>query len=598
MKLMKKVGWGKTRIMRQMLTVSVICLLPLLVVGVFLLWNSGDLLNKHYLELLEADNRRVKAVLSETTRQAYSAAEQVWYDDNVAQLLKTDYTRGEEFIAAANSLTLLDNLVYQSKAYSKILIYTDNPTFTDYKQFRVVTEQIRQTDWYQRATESITPFWTSIGVENIPVQYSNLSLVRAINLPGCDYRAVAVLTLNDSYIRGSVDFGGGIDVISVDGGGVVYSSRSKWYGMPMPLPSDDSDSVFRYSGRQELDGREYFAVVSALQLYMTNSRLYVGTIESSGISNSRSLLTLWWSLLVLSLVIPLAALVFFVRYFAGRVSLLRAEIHKARSRNYDMVEKFSGNDELTEVYQDLCFMVADIKQMDARMYEAELNEKELRNTQQLMEYKMLASQINPHYLYNTLETIRMKALTAGDRPVADSIKLLGKTLHYVFENTGTAFTVLQKELDHVANYLSIQKLRFGDRINYEICISPEVDPETYPILPLLLQPVVENAVVHGLESISGVGILRISIERTENGHMQITVSDNGIGMTARELAEIREKLEQSGQTPQSGIALYNIRQRIRLRYGEGYGLTVESSQGEGTTVILDLPGNAAAQERV
>lgn len=597
MKLMKKVGWGKTRIMQQMLTVSIFCLLPLLVVGVFLLWNSGNILNKHYLELLEADNRRVKAVLSETTRQAYNAAERVWYDDDVARLLKTDYARGEEFIADANALTLLDNLVYQSTAYSRVLIYTDNPTITDHKQFRTVTQEIMQTDWYQRAVEGIAPFWASVTVENTPMQYSNLSLVRAINLPGCDYRAVAVLTLNDSYIRGSVDFGG-IDVVCVDGGDVVYSSRSKWYGMPMPLPSDDSDSFFRYSGRQELDGREYFAVVSTLQLYMTNSRLYVGTIDSSGVGNVRSLLTLWWSLMVLSLVVPLAALVFFVRYFAGRVSLLRAEIRKARSRNYDMVGKFSGSDELTEVYQDLCFMVADIKQMDARMYEAELNEKELRNNQQLMEYKMLASQINPHYLYNTLETIRMKALTAGDRPVADSIKLLGKTLHYVFENTGTAFTVLQKELDHVQNYLSIQKLRFGDRINYEICVSPEVDPEMYPILPLLLQPVVENAVVHGLESISGVGILRIAIDRTENGHMKITVSDNGIGMTPQELAEVRRKLEQSDTTPQSGVALYNIRQRIRLRYGEVYGLTVQSARGGGTTVILDLPGTVAAQEDV
>ena len=597
MKLMKKVGWGKTRIMKQMLAVSVICLLPLLVVGMFLLWNSGSLLTRHYLELLEADNRRVKSVLSETTRQAYSAAEQVWYDDDIAQLLKADYSRGEEFIGAANALTLLDNLVYQSNAYSRILIYTDNPTITDFKQFRRLTQQVTQTDWYRRAVESNTPFWTSITLENTPTQYSNLSLVRSISLPGCDYRAVAVLTLNDSYIRGSVDFGG-IDVISVDGGGVVYSSRSKWYGMPMPVPIDDTDSVFRYSGREKVDGRDYFAVVSTLQLYSTNSRLYVGTIDSSGVANVQGLLTLWWSLMVLSLVVPLAALVFFVRYFAGRVSLLRAEIRKARSRNYDMLGKFSGNDELTEVYQDLCFMVADIKQMDARMYEAELNEKELRNTQQLMEYKMLASQINPHYLYNTLETIRMKALTAGDRPVADSIKLLGKTLHYVFENTGTAFTVLQKELDHVKNYLAIQKLRFGDRINYEICVCPEVDPQSYPILPLLLQPVVENAVVHGLESISGVGILRIAIEKTENEHMQITVSDNGIGMTAQELTQIRQKLEQTNGTPQSGIALYNIHQRIRLRYGKAYGLTVESIQGKGTTVILDLPGSVAVQEPV
>lgn len=588
-----KFGWGRTRIMRQMLAVAVCCLLPLLAVGLFLLVNTGQNLNTHYLELLQADNRRVRAVMSELTRQAYSAAEQVWFDDDVVTLLKTDYPDRQDFINAAGSLSLMDNLVYQSKAYSRITVYTTNPTVSSYKQFRPVTEQIASTEWYRRALNQVGAFWASVTEENTAMQNSNLSLIRTINLPGSEYTAVMVLTLSDSYIRGNVDFGsGGIDMISVDDGSIVYSSRSSLIGQPMPLEIDRQETYYRYSGRTEWEERDYYCVVSTLELVSTRSKMYIGTIDRSGIDSRENLMKVWTVLLLISVLVPLAALVLFVRYFAGRVSLLRAEIRKARSRNYDMVGQFSGNDELTEVYQDLCFMVADIKQKDARMFQQELNEKELRNTQQLMEYKMLAAQINPHYLYNTLETIRMKALTGGDRPVADAIKLLGKTLHYVFENTGTTVTVLQRELDHVVNYLSIQKLRFGDRINYEISVSPEVDTQTYRILPLLLQPVVENAVIHGLEAISGQGFLHIRLEKSPEGHLRISVADNGIGMTAAELEELRQKLEHSSQPPQSGVALYNIRQRIRLRYGEEYGLTVESTEKEGTTVILELPGDS------
>lgn len=583
---MKKIRtWKKTKIMQRMLTVCIFSLLPLLIVGVVLLVNTGRMLNKHYLELLEADNRRVRLLLSEYTRQAYIDSGNIWFNDDLADILKEDYDSEAAFEAAANGLSLLDNLVYQTRAYYKVTIYTENSTIHNYKQFRTATQEVQQTPWYRQATSQAGAFWTSIRESNMLTRNSNLSLVRAIHLPGSDYRAVAVLTLSDSYIRGSLDFGGCIDVISVDEGDVVYSSRSSWYGEPIPVEIDYSDYYYRYSGRTELEGREYFAVVSTLRMYMTNSRMNIGTIHPSGVSNIRRIIGIWMAVLVMSLVVPLGILAVFLRHFSGRVALLRAEIRKARSRDYNMVEQFSGDDELTEVYRDLCMVVADIKQKDAKMYEAEL-----RNKQQRMEYKMLASQINPHYLYNTLETIRMKALTGGNREVAASIKLLGKTMHYVLENTGTEFTVLRRELDHVANYLSIQKLRFGDRINYSITVSGEVDPDRYPILPLLLQPVVENAVVHGLEGISGVGVLEIKIDRTAGGSLLVQVGDNGTGIPPQELERVQQMLRQTEQPPQLGVALYNIQQRIRLCYGEGYGVTVESEEGRGTSVILKLPG--------
>ena len=229
------------------------------------------------------------------------------------------------------------------------------------------------------------------------------------------------------------------------------------------------------------------------------------------------------------------------------------------------------------------------------MYEAELNEKELRNEQQIMEYKMLASQINPHFLYNALETIRMKAVTTGDKEVANAIKILGKTLRYVLENTGTSYTTLKKELDHIENYLAIQKLRFGKRINYRL-IMEDIRPEKFEILPLLLQPVVENAVVHGLESQDGNGQIEVSVSLLENEKMKITVSDNGRGMTEEELENIREKLATPDLALQSSIGLYNINQRIRLCYGQEYGMEIESRYGEGTQVILYLPAIAESTD--
>lgn len=124
---------------------------------------------------------------------------------------------------------------------------------------------------------------------------------------------------------------------------------------------------------------------------------------------------------------------------------------------------------------------------------------------------MLASQINPHFLYNTLETLRMKAFTAGDREVATGIKLLGKLLRYVLVNIGTTYTTLANELEHIDTYIKIQKIRFDDRVNYTLAVDDGIDTQEYMLLPLLLQPIVENAVVHGLEGVDGTGYIKIHI---------------------------------------------------------------------------------------
>jgi two-component system sensor histidine kinase YesM len=202
---------------------------------------------------------------------------------------------------------------------------------------------------------------------------------------------------------------------------------------------------------------------------------------------------------------------------------------------------------------------------------------------------MLASQINPHFLYNTLETIRMQALATGNMDVITSIKLLGKSMHYVLENTGTDFTTLAKELEYVEVYLSIQKLRFGDRINYSIKHPEDMDLDSYKILPLLLQPVVENAVIHGLERTITNGQIVITISKENNERLVIEITDNGQGINPDKLKELNDRMNSASLDSTASIGLYNINQRIKLLYGADYGITFTSRLHAGTTVILTIP---------
>lgn len=574
-------------IRRQMNIIYTLALLiPLTIGGILLILLARQNLFDYYIQLLETDNRRVKTLLTEVTMQAYDVCDEICYDSSVKEVLTREYSDSSEFIAAVNHYNDLGKLSSNSLEVSGIAIYTDNPTIKNYRYFRCVTQDVQQAAWYQRALSYSNAFWVSITEQTYGDTKNNLCLVRQIKLTDSPYSAVAVVRISDTYLRSRLDSGSILDAISVDDQGIVYSSQSSLYGQPQLVDIDYSENYYRSSGAALVEDTRYFYAVSTINLYMTSSKMYVCTLDKSGFSDIQRIVGTWVLILIMALLVPAVILYVFAGRFAGRVNRLRDEMHRASLQDYNIATELGGNDELTEAFEDLKRMVQDIKDKDARMYEAELNEKELVSRQQLMEYKLLSAQINPHYLYNTLETIRMKALTGGNREVADAIKILGKTLHYVLENTGTTFTTLQKELDHVENYLAIQRLRFGERINYSLKVDDDVDPSSCAILPLLLQPVVENAVVHGLEAVDGIGVLTIEVSR-ENGFLHISVHDNGSGMTPEQLQSVRQGLEGT-QMPSSSIALYNIHQRIRLRYGFGCGVTVESQQGKGTCVSLRL----------
>lgn len=586
---LQKLRFGNGKIARQIYMIYVLVLLiPLSALGILLLTSGRQMLVDHSIELLEADNSRVKTLISEVTTQTRTISDEICMDSGLKYLLTGEYATYSEYITEANAYTKLDELVFHYLELDRIRIYSTNPSIKDYKQFRIVTQEVEEADWYQNALNTSVPFWYAISEDSYSTNLSNLCLVRQIVLPDSDARAVLVIRVSDSYIRSRIDSGSVVDVISVDDLGIVYSSRRGWYSQPQPLEIDHSESYFRFSGETEVDGTACYAAVSTLHPNRTPSKLYIGTLDSSGPVATRRIVGGWLMLLLAALLVPGAILTMFTSHFSRRVLLLRTQMHQASSQNYNIIDTFGGNDELTEAFEDLKVMVRDIKEKDAKMYEAELKEQELQNKQQTMEYKMLASQINPHYLYNTLETIRMKALTSGCKEVADSVKLLGKTLHYVQENTGTAFTTLGKELENVENYLAIQKLRFSSRINYTRTIQEGLNAESYTMLPLMLQPVVENAVVHGLEVVDGTGNIHIDV-REEEGNLCISVMDNGNGIAPRELAAVRQMLSDPKLNAGGSVALCNTQRRIQLCYGDAYGIQIDSEPGRGTCVRLVLP---------
>lgn len=420
-------------------------------------------------------------------------------------------------------------------------------------------------------------------------EYWNLCLVRKIPLVNSDYHAVLVIRVSDNYLNTRVSSQEYQMCASVDEGRIFYATSKDDYGQQQVVDIDYDENYFRYAGSLKLHNKTCFVDVSTLHLYQSDSRIYICTLNDKSYDNIKNIIYICMAIIAVAIVIPAILIYFFTGYFTGRVLTLRQVMHQASNEDYDFEEVVQGNDELSEAFADLEIMVQNIKQKDEQMYEAQINEKELVNEQQKMEFKMLASQINPHFLYNTLESIRMKAFTVGDREVANAIKLLGKSMRYVLENNGTTFTALKNELNHIETYIMIQKMRFGDKFNYELCVDDDIDTEQCRILPLLLQPIVENALVHGLEEKEEGGMITLQAERCGGSEdIRITISDNGCGMDEATLAQLRRDIEEKNPERKESIGLYNINQRIKLCYGEQYGMAVQSELEKGTAVSITI----------
>ena len=251
-------------------------------------------------------------------------------------------------------------------------------------------------------------------------------------------------------------------------------------------------------------------------------------------------------------------------------------------------------EEETEMYLQSC--TPEDRELYYLISEKVNEEMYSKNLKMEAELHALQNQINPHFLYNTLEVIRGRALVQNAQDIADMTEALATIFRYNINRPGDVAT-LQEEIDNVRNYMLIQNCRFGDRFRFETEIEDVEDGILTHVLPVLtLQPLVENAIYHGINERIGGGRIRLKAYLTQRD-LLIIISDNGKGMDDVTLQEIHRKLvgaseglpveKKTGRG--TGIALTNVNQRIKFYFGKEYGLDVKSTLGIGTTITITIP---------
>ena len=285
-------------------------------------------------------------------------------------------------------------------------------------------------------------------------------------------------------------------------------------------------------------------------------------------------------LLLLLMIAVTGVIYWYSKDFSSRVELLVKKFRRAETGDLSVSEKISGTDEIAVLDQQFNRMLGKLDQLIKTSYVQKLENKEAQ-------LKNLQLQINPHFLYNTLETISSIAAVKQVFVVCDICGKLGEIFRYSLGKNYGELVPLEQEMTHIKNYMFIQKIRYGDRL--QVFYNIDVDAAHVHIPRFILQPIVENAISHGLSNLTSFGTLEFSAFEKKD-RLYIEIEDDGEGMVREKVAEITRFINTAKPVEgKKNIGIRNVNQRIKLAYGEAYGITIRSAPYQGSRFTIQLP---------
>ncbi|WP_219836132.1 sensor histidine kinase [Paenibacillus sp. R14(2021)] len=389
-------------------------------------------------------------------------------------------------------------------------------------------------------------------------------------------------TIRNQYLRNMYDEDHGIMVLDQSGTPLISAGKD-FYSidlLSLTKSRQQSDSVITTS-----KGEELLLTYSKTD----NGWLILYAVPISLLTKQLDSIKLFVMLVIMACIflsLPLSMALSHI--LTAPVKKLLISMRRFQNGHFEERVEVKYQDEIGLLGQGYNKMVANIKTLVDEAYVLQLKERQA-------ELKALQSQINPHFLYNMLDMIFWEAERAGQEHISEMVITLSR-LFRLSLNQGKSFTSVGKEKEFIQQYLSLQQMRFNDKLTYRVDIPDELDQ--YVLLKLCLQPFIENALIHGIERKREGGYVHIN-GWLEDGYIHFTVTDNGIGMSVEDLQEIT-KLKKDSDVYTSheigGYAIQNIIQRLRHYYNDQFKLSYTSQLGQGTKVELKIPVMTETQE--
>lgn len=529
---------------------------------------------------------RIKSRTVDVLNVSIEVSNRLSLDEKLMQLVNTRYEQTIDVLRAYQDYETIRTLLDFNREVSRIKVYVDNPSLINNWEFIPLDRSTVDAFWYRSALGGNGLGGWFYFPDSTRGASSKLSLVRQIRFPEFGNSGVLVIDVNTEYLN-SILRQEPFETLLLDQNSIVVASNS-----PQMIGQRLQDTYLKQSlyglggGKHEIavDGRESMVFIEDFMPDTSYNKLRIISIFSieSIVADANRISRIGMTVITISFAVAIVLIYVISSMLVNRLLNLSRQIHKVSKGNFQPMLEVDGNDEIGQLSMQFNQMVFSINDLMQEVSSSKEQKNQLELKQNEIKLKMLASQINPHFLFNALESIRMKAHLSGQPEIAQTVKLLGRLMRKNLE-LGRRASSLKDELEIIRCYLDIQKFRHEERLHYRLNIEPGAEEVTLP--PLIVQPIVENAVIHGLERKDAGGTVTVRAV-IDGGMLRVAVTDDGVGITPERLESIRRMLDDHEA---NRIGLSNVHQRIQLTYGAEYGLTVHSEEGRGTSVQFAIP---------
>jgi two-component system sensor histidine kinase YesM len=563
--------------------------IPVMIVGLFLTNELRGMALGNATKQNTTNVERVKARTSELINIAYDSSYRMANDSRLETVSTRRYHTIYEVVQAYREYQVFVENRRLYKEISNLRFYIDNPTLLDNWEFIQPEPAIVKSDWYQKALNSANGKVSWYFLEDERDKRKYLSLVRKVNFPAKNSNGVLVINVNMDMLNSILRQEAFETMIVDDRNTIVAAKSTAWIGKTMGDIDFKKDVMLEQGGSFDtvVDGRASRILIEPLIPQSSSNSLRIISIFSieNIVKDANRINVLALIVISASLIIAIFLIYGVSTILSRRMLRLSRHITKVATGKLDIMLEIDGKDEMGQLSRQFNAMVASINELVEEVQESNSQKNLLQSKQNEIKLKMMASQINPHFLFNALESIRMKAHLKGQKEISQVVRLLGKLMRKNIE-VSSGRTILADEIDMVRCYLDIQKFRYEDRLEYSLHIDPRV--EQMVILPLIIQPLVENAVIHGLENKMEGGRVSVKAELVGD-NIQINVFDNGMGMNAEKITELYQSLNEAEDDERNRIGLRNVHLRLILTYGNEHGLVFISELGTGTNISFTIP---------
>lgn len=567
----------------------IVLLIPIILVGYYLSIELRENLIETKTKEIEQNTEKIESDLFQAMSNVILISDWLYQDPELRSILETEYTSDYDIFRDYQNYEMFSDYLKYYDELANIRFFVENDTLRSSLGLFPTTDDIKQEEWYQRAVEKKGQFTWEFMKDPV-TQQPLLYLTRSV-YDGTQFLGVLTVAMSNQKISTILSSSTSPVFITLDDETPIFSYPRSENIMVSYGPYEDIVKLKKVSDENSITAQEEVnngpvnLNIRKIEIpKILNSQMKViGLVPTNTIlAEANQVLGNAYLVVAIVFAITLLLLYTFIWRFNRRILRLQDAMTKVAHGNFSIPSTIEGTDEITDVYEQLYLTMESLQQLIENNYSHQLSKQNWEIQKKESEFKLLASQINPHFLYNTLEMIRMKALRNSDREVAEIVKILSKLMRKALERNHDEQS-LTDELKFIEMYLQIQKLRFGERISYTITKDFEED---YLILPMVLQPLVENSFVHGIEPKVEKGHIHIAASKVED-ELILLIQDNGIGITEEKLKNLQEMLIEAKDSDRIGLS--NVNLRIKQYYGPEYGVRIDSKENEGTTITITLP---------